>query len=124
MTMCRRYATLYKTSPAFHKKLKEACKYRNISGGISILQDVATRWWSTRTMLKRMVNLNPALVILRLNDISIKLVLKVFARAETFMEADERVTISLVPTALRSILHSIGDAIANLTTTTTAATSE
>ncbi|KAI9909882.1 hypothetical protein PsorP6_010607 [Peronosclerospora sorghi] len=90
-------------------------------------------------MLKRMVKLKPALLILGLNgdiqlplssldwriiELSIKLVLEVFARAERFMVAEKRVTISLVPTALRSIRHSIGDAIAKLTTTTTAATSE
>ncbi|KAI9912754.1 hypothetical protein PsorP6_005227 [Peronosclerospora sorghi] len=90
-------------------------------------------------MLKRMVKLNPALLIIGLNgdiqlplssldwciiELSIKLVRGVFARAERFMEAEKRVTISLVPTALHSIRHSIGDAIVKLTTTTIAATSE
>ncbi|KAI9918529.1 hypothetical protein PsorP6_011621 [Peronosclerospora sorghi] len=121
------------------KKLKEACKYRNISGGISILQDVATRWWSRHTMLKRMVKLKPVLLILGINgniqlplssldwsiiELSIKLELEVFGRAEMFMEAKKRVTISLVPTDLRSIRHYISDTIAKQTTTTTAATSE
>ncbi|KAI9917098.1 hypothetical protein PsorP6_017229 [Peronosclerospora sorghi] len=86
-------------------------------------------------MLKRMVKLKPALLILRLNgdiqlplssldwriiELSIKLVLEVFAVAER----REASNISLVPTAIRYIRHSIGDAIAKLTTTTTAATSE
>ncbi|KAI9911211.1 hypothetical protein PsorP6_008725 [Peronosclerospora sorghi] len=90
-------------------------------------------------MLKRMVKLKPELLILGFNgdiqiplssldwriiELSIKLVLEVFSRAERFMESEKRVTISLVPTALRSIRHSISDAIGKPTDTTTAATSK
>ena len=94
---------------------------------LQLIQDVVTRWWSTQSMLERLINLQDpvkfALSGHRMNDLltdsdwaGIKMVeefLRPFAKIQKFLEGEKYITVSFVPV----LVQTMRTAITNLCST-------
>jgi hypothetical protein len=92
---------------------------------VTVIQDVATRWWSTYSMCERLIRLKPYLTMMvisgrlpaHINDAQWALLaditkrLEPFMVAQRFLEGEKYVTISFVPTLISAIRTSLTAAI-------------
>ena len=109
-----------KSSQAKEKLLKKQALFEEMKGRPkSVITDVVTRWWSTYSMIDRLLELRPAINLmgteghlgdcpLLVNDDWSKLenmlkVLKPFKGAQKLLEGDSYVTSSWVPQAISHV---------------------
>jgi zinc finger BED domain-containing protein 1 (E3 SUMO-protein ligase ZBED1) len=90
---------------------------------VTVMQDVATRWWSTWLMIQRLLHLKPSINSLRISN-SIRIapsgsdwelleileaLLRPFMECQRFMEGDSYVTISFLPFFVSKLRIILGD---------------
>lgn len=92
------------------------------------IQDVATRWWSTYSMVERLLYLKEAILVLHVTNRvhcplsdddwnilqQLEIILRPFMRLQKFFEGQEYVTISIIPAVIQYIRKSINKLIANM----------
>ena len=117
---CRLLVSKFKQSTQLSEKLqKYQRELRERKVPLQVVQDVKTRWWSTHSMLERLIELKVEIVTLgQLNALSIDVilsdaewevvtnlveVLKPWRDLQLFFEGDEYITSSLVPMYLNKI---------------------
>ena len=122
MKKCRSVVEVFTTSTQKMEKLLNVQRTMNIYNGkvpVKVIQDVVTRWWSTYTMLDRLVYLKPALTALVADNVipqediltpdewhtitKIIDILKPFKTAQKYLEGEKYVTISWIPHMIKNI---------------------
>jgi hypothetical protein len=98
---------------------------QQIGRAVKPIQDVATRWWSTYSMVERLIRLKAYLAILseegeldiNLNDdqwiiaTNLKILLQPFMIAQRLLEGEAYVTVSLIPYSIYKIRKGLTNAI-------------
>lgn len=126
---CRRLVVAYKNSPILERELEKEYKRLNRhSQKSSLIMDVATRWWSTHSMLERLLEFRVALSFVyvanresmrkkkvpdltddewtfveQLNEFLID-----FRRVQQSLEGEKYVTISLIPNYVHGLRLHLG----------------
>lgn len=128
MKKCREMVGLFKQSNHMNEILLAAQVSLNRDKvPLQLIQDVVTRWWSTQSMLERLIKLQDpvkfALSGHRMNDLltdsdwaGIKMVeefLRPFAKIQKFLEGEKYITVSFVPV----LVQTMRTAITNLCST-------
>ena len=84
---------------------------------LKLLQDVTTRWWSTYTMLERLLELKPTLLAMKLMEETTaeltpetwevirlgSIVLQPFKAVQLMMEGEKYITLSFVPILVKGL---------------------
>ena len=95
---------------------------------LKLLQDVTTRWWSTFTMLERLMELKPTLQAMKLmEETSVELspetweiirlgsiVLKPFKAVQLMMEGEKYITLSLVPVLVKGLRDGLREKLSGM----------
>ena len=91
-----------------------------------VIQDIVTRWWSTYSMLLRLLELKTYVVFVCSNNTTtltnlnaaqwklaedIKIILHPFMLAQKLLEGEKYVTLSLVPTIIECVRRTLAEAI-------------
>ena len=130
MKKCRKLVELFSSSTQKMEKLLNVQKSMDRYNGkipVKVIVDVVTRWWSTYSMLDRLVYLRPALNALIADNtipednvitqeewhtvLKIVDILKPFKTAQKKLEGDKYVTISWIPYMIKNIHSKLGDAL-------------
>jgi hypothetical protein len=127
MAACRAIVTFFNSSSQATEKLKEKTKAR-LEVALTVIQDVMTRWWSTFSMLERLLKLKNVLTVMHLEGemrlfltdaqwsivTDMTVLLKPFMIAQRLLEGQSYVTISLIPYMLYKIRSGLKIANENL----------
>ena len=122
MKKCRSLVEVFTTSTQKMDKLLNIQSSMNVYNGkvpVKVIQDVVTRWWSTYTMLDRLVYLKQAITALIADNIIsgenilsssewhtiVKIIdiLKPFKSAQKYLEGETYVTVSWIPHMIKNI---------------------
>jgi len=121
MKAARKLVGHFKHSPKQTEILREVQSTHNIPEVVNVIEDVATRWWSTFTMCERLLRLKVSIDFMEANrglecnltpsqwkNISVLCeVLRPFMAAQKCLEGQKYVTISLIPGFIHSIRNSL-----------------
>ena len=127
MAACRAIVNFFNSSSQATEKLKEETKAR-LEVALTVIQDVMTRWWSTFSMLERLLKLKNVLTVMHLEGemrlfltdaqwsivADMTVLLKPFMIAQRLLEGQSYVTISLIPKMLYKIRSGLKIANENL----------
>ena len=111
MKSCRALVGHFSSSPLAEKMLLEKQKQNPTCRPVGVIQDVATRWWSTFLMLERLLRLKAYFTLMEVEGLitcnltdeqwitasDICVLLEPFMVAQKVLEGQKHVTISLVP---------------------------
>lgn len=103
---------------------------QTIGNAVSVIQDIITRWWSTFSMVERLIRLKPYFAVMEaegfLNENltvnqwqiiqDIKDLLQPFMAAQMILEGEKYVTLSLVPGIIDQIRRGLQSVIARYET--------
>ena len=122
MKKCRSLVEVFTTSTQKMDKLLNIQSSMNVYNGkvpVKVIQDVVTHWWSTYTMLDRLVYLKQAITALIADNIIsgenilsssewhtiVKIIdiLKPFKSAQKYLEGETYVTVSWIPHMIKNI---------------------
>ena len=95
---------------------------------LKLLQDITTRWWSTFTMLERLMELKPTLQAMKLmEETSVELspemweiirldsiVLKPFKAVQLMMEGEMYITLSIVPILVKGLRDGLREKLSGM----------
>jgi hypothetical protein len=124
MSACRSIVNFFNSSTQAMGKLLSK---QQAGKAVKPIQDVATRWWSTYSMVDRLIRLKAYLALLEeegeldcnLSDdqwtiiTNLKVVLQPFMIAQRLLEGESYVTVSLIPYMIYKIRKGLQSAIAN-----------
>jgi hypothetical protein len=124
MSVCRSIVNFFNSSTQAMAKLLSK---QQAGRAVKPIQDVATRWWSTYSMVERLIRLKAYLAILAeegeldvnlSNDqwtiaANLKVLLQPFMIAQRLLEGETYVTVSLIPYIIYKIRKGLTSAILN-----------